>query len=97
MVLQGITQPVHTQANPGLDRTKRGLEFARDLFVREAREKGKFDRPSLVFWQPLKGVAEAIRSFLEFESAGQVVVCRRFENRRQLGGGSSAPEMVQGP
>ncbi len=97
MVSQGITQPVHTQANPGLDRTKRGLEFARDLFMREAREEGKFDRASLLFWQPLKSLVEAIRDFDAFKSAGQVVVCRRLENRRQLGGGSSAPEMVQGP
>jgi len=97
VVSQGITQPVHTQANPGLDRTKRGLEFARDLFVREAREESKFNRPSLLFWKPLKGLVQAIRGFDPFESAGKVVVSRRLENRRQLGGWSSAPEMVQGP
>ena len=97
MLSQGITQPLHTPANPGLDRTKRGLELARDLFVREAREKGKFDRPSLLFWQPLKGLVQAIRGFDTFESAGLVVVYRRLENRRQLGCGSSDPEMVQGP
>jgi hypothetical protein len=96
VVSQGFTQPVHTQANPGLDCTKRDLEFARDLFVRKAREEGKFDRPSLLFWQPLKGLVEAIRGFDPFESAGQVMVCRRLGNRRQLGGGSSDPEMVQG-
>jgi hypothetical protein len=97
VVSQGITQPIHTEANPGLDRTKRGLKFARDLFMCEAREEGHFDRSSLLVWQPLKGFVEAIRGFDAFESAGLVVVCRRLVDRRQLGGGSPAPEMVQGP
>ena len=74
--------------------------FGLERFNRIAHHRNAaaaFDRASLLFWQPLKSLVEAIRDFDAFESAGQVVVCRRLENRRQLGGGSSAPEMVQGP